>query len=444
MAAVGIHRTVGVCRQLVKSGWLVTVVAAQPLAEEAQDLGTLADVPAEIRVVRTPAPNLLRAAARLLNICRKAKSAEGATPASVPSEPAPARPSTLNRTIDWFSWWLCVPDTKTSWIPGAACAGLREARRARPDVIFSTAPAWTSHLVAAILSRVLRVPWVADFRDPWYGSHFRVPPHAAHNRMNERLEKRVMAGATEVTCAWDGIRRLLAARYPHKAGHIRTVLNGFDPEQIDLIAPKAIENGRCVFLHAGNLYGPRSPVPLLNGLGFLKRDRPDLANRARLVFLGTAAYRNQALSELADLSGVGDLVRVIPMVPHKEAIAMLKASQVAVLLGQSGTVELASIPAKAYEYIGTGKPVLAIGSGDEVCNVMQRGGCRVWRTPDDPAGIASVLKDILTDHESTGPREQDNQASRLAFTRTHMAEDLEAVLRLAAAKGTRRPTAGSP
>lgn len=116
-------------------------------------------------------------------------------------------------------------------------------------------------------------------------------------------------------------------------------------------------------------------------------------------------------------------------VPHTEMISLLKGADAALLFGQSGSGSLASVPGKAYDYIGVGKPVLAIGAGDEVCELLNKGGCSVWSTSaDDPAQIAAAIKDMAKYLNGADPREAVFNSARSQFTRNRMALRLEGVL----------------
>lgn len=434
-AAVGVHRTLGLCRRLAGRGWRVTVITARPSANATVDRALLEAVPPEVHVVRTPAPDLPLLAARVLKRRAASKASSGksgpaASPGQLMPRDKPARPRGIRLIVDWLSWWLHVPDSFTGWLLPALWAGITQGAKRRPDVIFSSAPMWTGHVAAAALSRIMNVPLVADFRDPWCGSAFRNIPYAAHRNLNSALEGMVVRRATRITCAWDGIRRHLAARYPKREPDIRTILNGFDPGRIDAIQPVRIDKDRCVFLHAGSFYGPRSPVPLLAGLQHLHRAFPDEAGRLLVVLLGPSSYNGRAIEDIVREYGVQDSVRVLRRVLHDRALALLKGADVAILFGQSGSESLASVPAKVYEYIGTGKPVLAIGAGKEACEVMRNGGCRVWRVScGDPQEIAIALANILGEYRRNGPATSETANDRCRFTRARMAESLEHVLR---------------
>ncbi len=425
-AAVGVHRVTGLCRHLAEGGrWRVTVVTGAPRLGAPVDEGLLADVPDSVRVVQAAAPELPLLAARLLKRARgpKAEPPPQAAGTSTTGEGEP-QPGILRRWIDWASWWLQVPDTQTGWLLPAVWAGWRESRRQRPDVIFTTAPLWSAHVAGAMLSHWLRVPLVADFRDPWTGSTFRPIPYAAHRRLNAWLERRVVARASHITCAWDGIRQYMAARYPRRADIMTTILNGFDPDILDAVPARRLDATGPLFVHAGGFYGPRSPLPLLEALRWSRMNGQPISGTFALI--GPGSYNGQALRDLAADYGVPDAVRVVPRVPHRDALGLVKGADAAMLFGQSGDEALASIPAKAYEYIGLGKPVLAIGAGQEVCDVMRRGGCPVWAVPaDDLDAIAKAIDEIGSVIAGTATPPMQSCGPNEPLTRARMAQYLE-------------------
>jgi glycosyltransferase involved in cell wall biosynthesis len=430
-AVVGAHRTVALCRHLAHEGWEVSVLAAQPPEGCALDQDLLATLPQEVHVVRTPSPDLPLIAARWIKGRRRTArpSDNGAAPAPA-SEPSPKRRRSLPRiAVDWASWWLHVPDATTGWYLPAIHAGLRLASRQRPSVIFSTAPSWTAHLVALSIAEITGKPLVADFRDPWCGSRFRNMPYSAHRSANQWLERRVVAGAREITCAWEGIRVHLLRQYPHRAADVRTILNGFNPDVIDAVEPSRLEDDRVVLIHSGSFYGPRSPVPLFKALRELGDRSPGKLDSLRVVLLGLTTYNERPLEQIAREHGLDSCVRVIPRVPHAEALAWLKGADAAMLFGQSGAEELASIPAKAFEYIGAGKPVLAVGAGREACEVMRSGGCRVWRvSAGDVGAIAHAVEEILDTCPPGASQSASASAQRERFTQKQTASALEQAL----------------
>lgn len=437
-AEVGVHRAVSLCRHLVRQGWGATVVTQELGGEARIDEGLLDAVPEELRVVHTRSPDLVRILSSLVKPWASRRAPE-VVYASQAEEQRGSGCRPRGNLMDWLSWWLHVPDERIGWFIPALWAGLREARRCRPNVIFSTAPMWTSHLVGLALSRLLRVPWVADFRDPWVGSYWHVIPYAMQRKLDELLERSVIRHACRITCAWDGIRKHLVLRYPEKEREITTILNGFDPCEVDEVEPVRPDEQRCVLLHAGTFYGPRSPFPLLQGLQEFQRLYPRQAERLLVVFMGHPNYMGRPLGEIVADYGVGDLVRLVPPVSHRKAIAAMKGADVAVLFGQSGDPSMASVPAKVYEYVGAGKPVLAIGAGEEACGIIRQGECHLWAVDEgDTQAIVGTLKKILADYGRYRLQGQQNRKARQAFARERMAEKIKKVLLEAIAAGPKK------
>jgi glycosyltransferase involved in cell wall biosynthesis len=431
VAEVGVYRTVALSRQLANAGWSVAVLTAAPRDDAFVDEAILSKVPASVRVIRAASPNLPLIAARIVK--GKGRSSGGAAPVS--EEPSaggvPRKRGLAKTTVDWMSWWMHVPDTLTGWLIPAVRAGLREARRERPRVIYSTAPAWTSHLVGLMLSRLLRLPFVADFQDPWCGSFWRKIPYRSQRWIDEQLERMVVRRAFRITCCWDGIRRCLDTRYPKRSADICTILNGYWPDETEEVEPVRLDDRRCVLLHAGAFYGPRSPKPLLCALQQLRAESPVDAESLLIALVGRTEYAGRPIEEMVREHGVEDLVRIIPPVARREALALTKGASVALLFGQSGYEELASVPAKTFDYVGIGLPVLAIGGGDEVCGIIRDGGCRLWRVhEDDSQGILTALREISEAHrrQSLAPSRDDR---RLAFAWPAAAAKLADVLSVA-------------
>lgn len=432
--AVGTRRTLALVGHLNRQGWGVTVITAWPEKGTMVDESILADLPGEIRVVQVRPMNLHRLALRL----RPGGSGRAASPvhtqnpgpeAHAVGETADQSPRPLSgwrKLADWLSWWLLIPDSRAVWATLAAWSGLLRSF-GHTDIIYSSAPAWSSHLAAAMVSRLINRPLVADFRDPWCGSAYRPIPYRAHRRLDEYLERRVMARSSAVVCAWEGIARHLRQSYPAQADHIRTVWNGFDPAQIDSAPAVRLVNGQCVLLHAGNFYGPRSPLPLLEGLSLLRRRRADLPAVLRVILAGLEHYNGTPLIQMVAAHGLEDLVDVLGPLPHGRSLSLLKGADVALLFGQSGREDLASVPAKIYEYIGAGKAVLALGAGTEVCSLLRKGGCRLWEALT-PGEVAEAVERILGEHAAGPTGWQGDRAARENFTHQQMSREIQAIL----------------
>jgi glycosyltransferase involved in cell wall biosynthesis len=287
---------------------------------------------------------------------------------------------------------LCaMPDKEIGWCVPAVVRGLRAFSRHRPDVIFSTAPAWTSHLVAAVLATVWSRPWVADFRDPWVRSPWTRYTTPVATAVGSRLERWVIRRADAVLFTTDTARLEFSEHYgPTLASKFRTVANGCDPFD-DSTAPSPPRPGEpFVLLHAGTLYGGRSPLPVLRAVARLCEEDPSVGDRLRVRFLGGGYSGDGVLRSVSDAAKLQGIIEFAPRVARRESLAQMRSAG-ALLILQAG-LDLA-IPGKLYEYFAAGRPVLALCGDGEMARLVRsnRAGLVV-----DPASVDDVAVAIAT------------------------------------------------
>jgi glycosyltransferase involved in cell wall biosynthesis len=284
-----------------------------------------------------------------------------------------------------------IPDQEIGWLLPAISRGLNACWREHPDVIYSSAPPWTGHLVAGVIASLTGRPWVADFRDPWA----RAPWRSARmlrfeKRAAEMLERLVVTTADALMFTTRAARDEFVAHHGDRlADKCHVVRNGCDPATFDGVEgcpPK----DRFVLMHAGSLYGRRNPIPLLRAVASAARHgRLDPA-RFRLRFVGTVADVDlgRAVSEL----GLDAVVECVPRVSHRESLVEIRSAS-ALLLLQPGTTM--SVPAKTFEYLAAGRPVLALAEEGETAEIVRASGIGVAVAPADEAAIEQGLLRII-------------------------------------------------
>jgi hypothetical protein len=399
LAGGGVHRPLHFVRHLVRRGFRVTVLTGVPPRGERRDDGLLAQVPGEARIVRAPLKDPFRAwdaLKRWSGIASAAPRASNGAAAPTAADGNGARPRAA-RWRDVVSEALALPDRWLAWIPVATAQAALALRGDEPDLIFSTSPPHSAHLVGVALRGLFSAPLVVDFRDPWIGNPFRVYASERGRRLDAALERRVVGEAAQIVLNTPALER--AFRRRHDVGaRARTIPNGFDPEAFADLPPPAGGGtpGAVEIAHWGQLYGLRSGRFLLQALARLRTSDPDAYARTRVVFRGSIdgepAFRAQAAA-----LGIVDALDLAGSLPHAQALARQRASDVLLLLGPEHEDPEVQVPAKLYEYLAARRPILSLSrAGGAIEEILRLADVPFERAePDDPDAIAAALARVV-------------------------------------------------
>lgn len=353
-SSTGRLRTLAFARHLRGCHWKPWVLAPDPRVYERLDTQGLEDIPADVHVERSQALD-------------------------------------ARRHLGWRGRYLsatAIPDRWISWYPTALRAGLRLIRRQRVDALWSTYPIATTHLVGASLSRLSGLPWIADFRDPV------VPAGtSAQKRAMGAMERWTINRADRIVFTTPGARSRYAERFPDAASRMHVIPNGFEGETAATAPYPNRGGGGIKLVHSGLLYREgRNPVPFFEALARL-REASIITPDTLEVVLRASGHEAAYTEELARL-GIDDIVTLAPPVGYREALAE-QAGAHGLLLFQGAEFN-AQIPAKVFEYLRIGKPVIALTPADSDTAELLRTTGGALRAPiDDAEKIATVLRDFM-------------------------------------------------
>ncbi len=425
----GTHRTLGFVKQLDRLGWDAAVITANPNDDPLDD-ALLNEIPHTTRVVRTPWTDPIAQLKDWLNLPESKTTST--TQSTHPSDPSYLRrsvASSLRRFSslrDWISRLLITPDSRTGWIAPAVRAGLDEVARCQPDVIYSTSPCHSAHLIAWLISKQTRIPWVADFRDPWVDNPFRDMPFASLARWDACLERRVLRRADHIVCTTPTMTRRFIERVPELAGKCSTILNGFDAERFSSLTPKRVAPPTdFVLTHAGQFYGPRSPMIWFNALRKALVQAPELRGRLRLLLIGPETYKDRHLIHWAKDAAVNDAVHVIGRQCHAETLSLLAGSDALALAASQGPGADLQVPNKLFEYLALRNPIIATCSQEcPVRDILGRARADAL-TPHSENDLAeAIVAMAVGDRPKVSSAWQNVQE----FDRTHRAAELADII----------------
>jgi glycosyltransferase involved in cell wall biosynthesis len=311
-------------------------------------------------------------------------------PSLLPPDPQPVRIAASERRL-WFRTiarlmpsLLQLPDKHLPVHCRAVRAGKALHAAAPKAILFSWAQYHSCGLVARHLKQSLGIPWVAHFSDPWFGHPFQ-RPRFYERWINARLEKAVISAADAIVFVTEETRDSTMARYPPAWRKKTAVIpHCFDSE---LYPPELRPHAGMVFRHIGHFYGDRGAGPLLEAIARLRSGNPGILEGVRFEFVGRV--RADQVLEIRK-QGLENLVQIRPGVGYLDSLREMREADV-LLLVEAPAQEGLFLPSKLVDYLGAGRPVLALSpSRGAAARLLRRQGDRVV-PPNDVAGIAAAL-----------------------------------------------------
>ena len=287
--------------------------------------------------------------------------------------------------------FMARPDRWISWKFAAVREGLRLIEEFKPDAIWSTYPIATAHLIGAELQRKSGLPWIADFRDPMAQDGYPADPKTWQSF--KRIEERAVGQAGFCVFTTPSAARMYRERYPTAATRIAVLENGYDEDSFAGLAPAAPKAaagaGPLVLLHSGIVYpSERDPTQLFVALGRLKAAGVLTPADLRLRF--RASVHDDLLRRLADEHDARDFIELCPAIGYREALAEMLTVDGLLVLQAANCNE--QIPAKIYEYLRAGRPILALTDpAGDTADVLRKAKLDAIARLDSADEIAHVL-----------------------------------------------------
>ena len=360
-ASSGIQRTLSFSKYLGRHGWDALVLSAHPIAYAAKNPSQLASVPSSL-VVRRP---FALDAKRHLGLFGR-------------------YPDILALPDRWSSWWLT-----------AVPAGLSLIRKHRPEIIWSTFPIATSHLIGLTLHRLTGIPWVADFRDPMLQDGYPATP--MQRKAFAWIERQAVTRCCKAVFTTHSALHAYRQRFAHLPQEKFTVIeNGYDEEGFlgsEMLAPVRAGGQKVRLLHSGVLYAQgRNPSAFFDAIARLKATGRVNADALSVILRATGddPYFNAMVQKY----GVQDIVRIEPPVPYREALREML--DVDGLLVFQGTPFNTQVPAKIYEYFRARRPIFGlVDPAGETARILSAAGFTDVASMDSPEAICQALDKFL-------------------------------------------------
>ncbi|MDX6454208.1 MAG: hypothetical protein QOD48_315 [Gaiellaceae bacterium] len=281
---------------------------------------------------------------------------------------------------------LLLPDENVTWNATAIPKAISIVRREGIDVVLTTSPPGSVHLIGAAVQKATGAKWVADLRDSIV-----LHPHRSVEGAGARAKQKARAGvarlvarqADAIVAVSEAIAEETRAIEPR--GRVVTIANGSD---FDDFAGLAYSRGdRFRLTHAGSFFGKRDPKPFLRALA--ESGLEDVTVR----FVGDFRPGDR---EFMESLGLGDRVEVIDYVPRRESLRLQRDSDALLLLiPDAGGRGRGVLSGKVFEYLAAERPVLAVVPPDgAAAELVRETGAGLVAGPDDVPGIRDALLEL--------------------------------------------------
>jgi glycosyltransferase involved in cell wall biosynthesis len=300
------------------------------------------------------------------------------------------RPSAFEILNGKISPWLCVPDTKIAWVPFALASGIRIIKRFGIDVIFTTSPPHSSHLVGLLMKKMLNIPWVVDFRDSWLMEEFNPGPTPVHRTINRWMLREVLKRSDRIIGISKPILADMQSATDKPAGDFIWIPNGFDPADFKEYRTKPSSRFRMTY--CGTLSPFLSPEHFFRGLTLAVRNRPDIKDKLEVRFVGSITGID--FDGIVEKTGIHDRIQKIGYVPHAESIRYLMDSDLLVLVLPADSSS-GMVTGKIFEYMASGLPILGVVPDGEAKRLILEHQRGFVVHPHDTEGIARMVAELF-------------------------------------------------
>lgn len=264
---------------------------------------------------------------------------------------------------NWFT-----PDARKGWVRFAAKKGSQIINNQPIDMIVTTGPPHSSHLIGLKLRKKYNIPWVADFRDPWMNIYYNkfLPRTQKTIDKDQALEDTVLKSSNSVIVVSDGLKR----EFDDRAKKVHVIPNGYDEADFkDITSDKAID-AFFRLSYVGNLKSNQNCTNLWQAISELTQSNSDF--KTFFKFSVTGNIHDESLSSITE-NVETEMLELHPFAEHSEAIKKMLDANMLLFLIPDTPNNNQIVTGKIFEYLASKTPLLSIGpTGGDAANILAK------------------------------------------------------------------------
>ena len=415
----GVQRWVKFAKYLPSEGWQPVIYTPENPEQLAVDHSLEAEVPAEAEVIKTHITEPYELYKKFLRKSGHSAEAVEVNPVNAQNK------SFLQKAAMWVRGNLFRPDPRCLWI-GPSVRFLKKYLKEHPvDLIVSTGPPQSMHLIGRRLALETGLPWIADFRDPWtkifYFKHLSMT--SGTERWHRKMEKKVLDDASAVVAVSPLVQQEFQAMTQTP---VELITNGFDA--CDFPSERYVEadggpDKDFVITHTGLFAADGNPTVLWKVLADNCASSEEFAKLLKIKLVGKT---DRQIVESVESVGLGANLIDMGYQPHAEAIEQQRRASLLILPLRKEPEYKAVLPGKLFEYLASWRPVLGIGQPDGamsmILNSTKTGVVLDW---SDEASISRFIELCWQNHLAGSLTVEDADISR--FTRKELTHRMAAL-----------------
>jgi glycosyltransferase involved in cell wall biosynthesis len=338
-------------KYLPEFGWIPVIYTPENPEPQETDPSLIKEIPDEITVIKHP----IWEPYRLYKMFSRKGKDEKISTAFISEKKSN---SLIDKTSNFIRSNFFIPDARRFWIKPSYRFLRKYLDKNHVDLMVSSGPPHSMHIIALLLKKTLNIPWIADFRDPWtnidYYRHLLLTSRA--DKKHHRLEKEVLTNADYVVAVSPTMKKEFIGTGAKK---VKTITNGYDDYTIKIDEKK--RDKKFSILHVGSVPGTRNAETLWKVLAELAASEKGFADNLQINLIGKVDY--SVIESLKKHNLIRFTIREKYM-PHIKALERMAMAQLLLLLINNTPNAAGILTNKFYEYLSVRRPILGIGPAD--------------------------------------------------------------------------------
>ena len=427
----GVQRWVKFAKYLPQEGWQPVIYTPENPEYTAIDHTLGAEIPHEAEIIRRPILEPYGIYRRLMGKGAstdmktlvspgEAKGSLAGASGGEVTEISSGKKSWKQRLSLWIRGNLFVPDPRVGWVRPSVRFLKKYLAEHPVDVIVTTGPPHSMHLIGQRLHQALGIPWIPDFRDPWSRMYYlkHLPMSARTWRRLRAMEQAVLDDCTTVLAVTPLVQEEFRAQTKTPVAMITNGYDGGDFEQ-------AVEpDGYFNIVHTGLFASDGNPLGFWKVLGIKAWAEPDFKAALRIRLVGRV---DREVYEAIEAAGLKDHVVDLGYKDHLTAVREQLAATVLILPLRNDPEYRPILPGKLFEYLASRRPVLGIGQEDgAMARVLADTGAGVTAGWDNVDAMRGFIDKAWEQFRAGGVPSVPGDITR--FSRRSLTRELAALL----------------